>query len=225
MAVRLARHRVHRPDADAGPPGPRDSDGVWAPYWYDAVVRSTGFEPWRPRQVELSEHDAASPSRAAGLRRPPRARLVSRSSDACTCRDVHRAVTRLAATSVRNARRRAWVPAGVDSARARSFSASRDRAVERRVGVDHRAQRGGRDLGVDGGGQHREDLPAARARPTFAPTSTPRSASSTSLTRPSALAIQPRVEAARSVVPDAHVEPGVAGLLLGHARRTRPRGR
>ena len=25
------------------PPGPRDSDGVWAPAWYDAVERSTGF--------------------------------------------------------------------------------------------------------------------------------------------------------------------------------------
>jgi hypothetical protein len=41
------------------PAGPRDSDGVWAPYWYDAVLASTGFEPWRPRQVDLSAHDAA----------------------------------------------------------------------------------------------------------------------------------------------------------------------
>jgi len=41
------------------PPGPRDSDGVWAPYWYDAVLSSTGFEPWRPRAVDLSPHDAA----------------------------------------------------------------------------------------------------------------------------------------------------------------------
>ena len=41
------------------PAGPRQSDGVWAPYWYGAVVRSTGFEPWRPRHVELNEHDAA----------------------------------------------------------------------------------------------------------------------------------------------------------------------
>ena len=35
------------------PAGPRASDGVWAPHWYDAVLRSTGFEPYRPRQVEL----------------------------------------------------------------------------------------------------------------------------------------------------------------------------
>jgi Sulfotransferase domain len=41
------------------PPGPRPSDGVWAPYWYDAVWRSTGFAPWRPRTVDLSPHDAA----------------------------------------------------------------------------------------------------------------------------------------------------------------------
>ncbi|WP_421930747.1 hypothetical protein [Phenylobacterium sp.] len=27
------------------PAGPRDTDGVWAPAWYDAVERSTGFEP------------------------------------------------------------------------------------------------------------------------------------------------------------------------------------
>jgi hypothetical protein len=41
------------------PPGPRDSDGVWAPHWYAAVLKSTGFEPWRPREIDLSEHDAA----------------------------------------------------------------------------------------------------------------------------------------------------------------------
>ncbi len=35
------------------PAGPRDSDGIWAPYWYDAVRRSTGFEPWRPHRVRL----------------------------------------------------------------------------------------------------------------------------------------------------------------------------
>ena len=41
----------------AWPAGRRSSDGVWAPYWYDAVWRSTGFEPWRPRSVPLSPHD------------------------------------------------------------------------------------------------------------------------------------------------------------------------
>jgi hypothetical protein len=36
------------------PAGPRASDGVWAPFWYDAVLRSTGFQPYRPRRVELT---------------------------------------------------------------------------------------------------------------------------------------------------------------------------
>jgi hypothetical protein len=42
----------------AWPAGPRDTDGVWAPHWYAAVQASTGFEPWRPREVHLSPHDA-----------------------------------------------------------------------------------------------------------------------------------------------------------------------
>ncbi len=36
------------------PAGPRDSDGIWAPYWYDAVLASTGFAPYRPRQTALN---------------------------------------------------------------------------------------------------------------------------------------------------------------------------
>jgi len=40
------------------PPGPRASDGVWAPHWYAAVWRSTGFEPARERKVRL-DGDAA----------------------------------------------------------------------------------------------------------------------------------------------------------------------
>ena len=35
------------------PPGPRSTDGPWAPYWYEAVWRSTGFERLRPRAVQL----------------------------------------------------------------------------------------------------------------------------------------------------------------------------
>jgi hypothetical protein len=30
------------------PAGPRDTDGAWAPVWYDGVNRSTGFQPPRP---------------------------------------------------------------------------------------------------------------------------------------------------------------------------------
>lgn len=35
------------------PAGRRDSDGVWAPHWYEAVWKSTGFEPWRERRTHL----------------------------------------------------------------------------------------------------------------------------------------------------------------------------
>ena len=41
------------------PPGPRDSDGVWAPHWYAAVWQSTGFGA--PRR------ESAAPVRAAAL--------------------------------------------------------------------------------------------------------------------------------------------------------------
>lgn len=35
------------------PAGPRESDGPWAAHWYDSVNESTGFKPWRPREVTL----------------------------------------------------------------------------------------------------------------------------------------------------------------------------
>jgi hypothetical protein len=41
------------------PTGPRPTDGVWAPYWYDAVLDSTGFAPWRARELDLNAHDEA----------------------------------------------------------------------------------------------------------------------------------------------------------------------
>lgn len=41
------------------PAGPRATDGVWAPYWYDAVLRSTGFEPWRERDRRVPEEHRA----------------------------------------------------------------------------------------------------------------------------------------------------------------------
>ena len=37
------------------PAGSRVSDGVWAKHWYAAVERSTGFEPYQPRELKLSE--------------------------------------------------------------------------------------------------------------------------------------------------------------------------
>jgi hypothetical protein len=36
------------------PPGRRDSDGVWGPYWYESVWKSTGFLPHQRRDVTLS---------------------------------------------------------------------------------------------------------------------------------------------------------------------------
>jgi Sulfotransferase domain len=35
------------------PAGPRDTDGVWARYWYDGVQRSTGFGAYRETAAEL----------------------------------------------------------------------------------------------------------------------------------------------------------------------------
>ncbi|MEJ7708015.1 MAG: HAD family hydrolase [Nocardioidaceae bacterium] len=40
------------------PAGPRDTDGVWARYWYDAVCRSTGFAAYEPRDVSLTGRGA-----------------------------------------------------------------------------------------------------------------------------------------------------------------------
>ena len=41
------------------PAGRRDSDGVWAPHWYDAVERSTGFGPPKTAMPELTAHERA----------------------------------------------------------------------------------------------------------------------------------------------------------------------
>ncbi len=35
------------------PPGRRQTDGIWAKHWYDAVERSTGFQPYRPKTDEV----------------------------------------------------------------------------------------------------------------------------------------------------------------------------
>lgn len=37
----------------AWPPGPRESDGIWAEYWYDAVRASSGFAPYRSKAHTL----------------------------------------------------------------------------------------------------------------------------------------------------------------------------
>jgi hypothetical protein len=37
------------------PPGIRETDGVWAKYWYEEVARSTSFQPYRERSHEVPE--------------------------------------------------------------------------------------------------------------------------------------------------------------------------
>src|SRR6202043_3202100 len=37
------------------PPGLRETDGIWAKYWYDEVVRSTSFQPYKPREGKIPE--------------------------------------------------------------------------------------------------------------------------------------------------------------------------
>ncbi|MDP3085582.1 MAG: HAD family hydrolase [Rubrivivax sp.] len=55
------------------PAGPSASDGVWAPHWYAAVWRSTGFEPWRERSAVLE----GEPQRAADACRPAYEKLLA----------------------------------------------------------------------------------------------------------------------------------------------------
>ena len=38
------------------PPGLRETDGIWAKYWYGEVEGSTSFEPYRPRRDEVLKH-------------------------------------------------------------------------------------------------------------------------------------------------------------------------
>jgi hypothetical protein len=35
------------------PPGLRETDGVWAKYWYGEVAKTTSFQPRRPRREEV----------------------------------------------------------------------------------------------------------------------------------------------------------------------------
>jgi Sulfotransferase domain len=38
------------------PPGLRETDGVWAKYWYSAVTKSTSFQPYRPKTGAVPRH-------------------------------------------------------------------------------------------------------------------------------------------------------------------------
>ena len=53
----------------AWPPGPRATDGVWAPHWYDAVWASTGFAPPRAATPDVPARLAPVVHAAAPLYR------------------------------------------------------------------------------------------------------------------------------------------------------------
>ena len=37
------------------PPGLRETDGIWAKYWYDEVARSTSFQPYKPPEGKVPD--------------------------------------------------------------------------------------------------------------------------------------------------------------------------
>jgi hypothetical protein len=37
-------------------PGPRDTDGAWAPFWYAKVYQTTTFAPYKSKGVDVPEH-------------------------------------------------------------------------------------------------------------------------------------------------------------------------
>lgn len=38
------------------PAGTRETDGIWAKHWYDSVNRTTGFQPYTPKNKPMPEH-------------------------------------------------------------------------------------------------------------------------------------------------------------------------
>ena len=38
------------------PAGPRETDGIWAKYWYAGVEQSTGFQPYKPKPEQVPDH-------------------------------------------------------------------------------------------------------------------------------------------------------------------------
>jgi hypothetical protein len=38
------------------PPGRRETDGVWAKYWYDSVEKTTTFQPYTPKNEPVPSH-------------------------------------------------------------------------------------------------------------------------------------------------------------------------
>jgi hypothetical protein len=38
------------------PAGPRETDGVWAKYWYESLLQSTTFQPYKPKNEPVPPH-------------------------------------------------------------------------------------------------------------------------------------------------------------------------
>ena len=56
LGLLCARLEIEFTDAMLSwPPGRRETDGIWAQYWYDAVEKTTGFQPFRPKDAEVPE--------------------------------------------------------------------------------------------------------------------------------------------------------------------------
>ena len=55
----------------AWPPGPRDSDGVWASHWYASVQSSTGFTAYRPSPEPATRPPRAPSRKVPALLLPP----------------------------------------------------------------------------------------------------------------------------------------------------------
>ena len=53
LNIAFSEHMLHWPS------GPRDSDGIWAPHWYHAVWKSTGFAAPEPKAEQLTGLAAA----------------------------------------------------------------------------------------------------------------------------------------------------------------------
>jgi hypothetical protein len=49
------------------PAGPHREDGVWAPFWYESVYRSAGFEKYVPKNEPLPARYAAMCDGATSL--------------------------------------------------------------------------------------------------------------------------------------------------------------
>ena len=48
-------------------PGIRETDGIWASHWYDAVAASTGFGPPEAGRSSLTTRQSASPTNAGPI--------------------------------------------------------------------------------------------------------------------------------------------------------------